>query len=135
MAKVGETQVSHLALISPKITQANADLLLAGIKDRSKREVEELLSRITADGRLLDREPEVELRIRLTKRQLEILDRAREVLSHGGYVPSLPEVMIKALRRSARKARSASESGASGGSQSEVGRRFPREGGSAEFCR
>ncbi len=35
MVKVGETQVSHLALISPKITQANADILLAGIKNKS----------------------------------------------------------------------------------------------------
>lgn len=97
MAKAGETQVSHLALISPKITQANAELLLAGIKGKSKREVEGLLSCVTLDGRLLDKEPEVELRLKLTKSQLEVLDRAREVLSHGGHVPSLPEIMIKAL--------------------------------------
>ncbi len=33
----GETQVSHLALIAPKITQANSELLLDGIKHKSKR--------------------------------------------------------------------------------------------------
>ncbi len=52
---------------------------------------------MTADGRLLEKEPEVELRVKLTKSQLEVLDRAREVLSHGGHVPSLPEVLVKAL--------------------------------------
>jgi hypothetical protein len=97
MAKADETQVSHLALISSRITQANAELLLAGIKGKSKREVEGLLSRVASDGRLLDKEPEVELRVKLTKSQLEVLDRAREVLSHGGHVPSLPEIMVKAL--------------------------------------
>lgn len=97
LVKSGETHVSHLALISPKITQANADILLAGIKNKSKRDVEGLLSRVTADGRLLEKEPEVELRVKLTKSQLEVLDRAREVLSHSGHAPSLPEIMIKAL--------------------------------------
>lgn len=97
MAKAGETKVSHLALISPKITQANADLLLSGIKGKSKREVEGLLSCITPDGRILDKEPEFELKIKFTASQMEILDRAREVLSHGGHVPLLPEIMVKAL--------------------------------------
>lgn len=97
MVKAGETQVSHLALISPKITQANADLLLTEIKNRSKRDVEALLSQVTPDGRLLDREGQVELRIKLTKSQLKILDRAREVLSHGGQVPCLSDVVLKAL--------------------------------------
>lgn len=97
MVRAGETQVSHLALISPKITQANAELLLTGMKGKSKREVEGLLSQVTADGRLLDKEPEIEIRLKLTKSQLEILNRSREVLSYGGHVPSLPEVIVKAL--------------------------------------
>jgi|GEM_PF-1788858 len=97
MVKAGETQESHLALISPKITQANSELLLIGIKNKSKRDVEGLLSRVTADGRLLDKEAEVELRLKLTTSQLAMLDRAREVLSHGGQIPSLSDILIKAL--------------------------------------
>jgi hypothetical protein len=96
----GETQVSHLALIAPKITQANSELLLDGIKHKSKREVALLLSRITAEGDLLPAEATFELRVTLTKSQGELLDRAREVLANmrgGGRMPSLPEILVKAL--------------------------------------
>jgi hypothetical protein len=97
MLKSGETAISHLALISPRITQANADIILPGIKNKTKREVGGLLSRVTLDGKILDQEAEVELRIRLSESQLKSLDRAREVLSHGGHVPSLCEIFMKAL--------------------------------------
>jgi hypothetical protein len=97
MLKSGETAISHLALISPRITQANADIILSGIKNRTKREVEGLLSRVTLDGKILEQEADVELRVRLSESQLKTLDRAREVLSHGGHVPSLCEIFMKAL--------------------------------------
>ena len=97
MLESGETQVSHLALIAPKITQANSELLLDGIKHKSKREVALLLSRITPEGDLLPVEATFELRVTLTESQGELLDRAREVLSHSGRMPSLPEILVKAL--------------------------------------
>jgi hypothetical protein len=97
MVQAGETQVSHLALLAPKITEANSDLLLAGIKGKSKREVEELLSRVTLDGRCLDKEPVVELKIKLSKSQLQVLQRARQAFSASGHALSLPEVMVMAL--------------------------------------
>jgi hypothetical protein len=103
MLKSGETAISHLALISPRITQANAGIILSGIKNKTKREVEGLLSRVTLDGKILDQEAEVELRIRLSESQLKTLDRAREVLSHGGHVPSLCEIFMKALGDSLEK--------------------------------
>ena len=93
----GATQVTHLALVAARITAANAELLLTGIKGKSRREVEGLLSRVTSDGRLLDQDEEVELRIELSSSQLKALDRAREVLSHSGHVPSLAEIVMKAL--------------------------------------
>jgi hypothetical protein len=96
----GETQVSHLALIAPKITQANSELLLDVIKHKSKKEVALLLSRITPDGDLLPAETTFELRMTLTESQVELLDRAREVLANmrgGGHMPSLPEILVKAL--------------------------------------
>jgi hypothetical protein len=97
MVERGETEISHLAMIAAKITPRNAEILLAGIRYKSRREVEQLLSVVTPDGRLLERESEVEIRVTLTKSQLERLDRAREVLSSGGKVPSTAEVLIKAV--------------------------------------
>lgn len=97
MVKAGETEVSHLALLAPRITEANADLLLRIIKNKSKRDVEGLLSRVTAEGRLIDKEEEFEVRLKLTKTEMALLDRAREVLASRGQVPSTAVVFAKAL--------------------------------------
>jgi hypothetical protein len=75
-------------------------LLLDSIKHKSKREVALLLSRITPDGDLLPAETTFELRMTLTESQGDLLDRAREVLANmrgGGHMPSLPEILVKAL--------------------------------------
>ncbi len=93
----GETHLSHLAMIAPKITQANSDLLLDGIKNKSKREVAFFLSHITPDGQITPSEPPRELRIMLTESQGELLNRAREVLSHDSHLPSLHEILTTAL--------------------------------------
>ena len=122
----GETPVSHLALIAPKITQANSELLLDGIKHKSKREVALLLSRITPEGDLLPVEATFELRVTLTESQGELLDRAREVLSHSGRMPSLPEILVKALEdlldkrdplRKAERAKARAENSPSSGKE------------------
>jgi hypothetical protein len=97
MVIAGETDVSLVALVSPKLTQRNASILLPALRDKTKREVEAFLSRVTLDGQLLDQEGEVELRLKLTESQAKVLDRAREVLSHGGHVPTLQDIMMKAL--------------------------------------
>lgn len=97
LLKKGETQISHLAMIAPRITEANSAVLLANIARKKRREVEGLLSRITPDGHLLDKEPEVELRVRLTESQMELLNRAREILAHGGHVPSVANILSEAL--------------------------------------
>ncbi|MGE0171674.1 MAG: HNH endonuclease [Oligoflexales bacterium] len=98
MVLVGETQISHLSMIAARITQANSEVLLDGIKNKSRRQVEGLLSRITFDGNMLaNRDPEIELRIKLRESDFALLDRAREILSHGGQAPSAPEILVKAL--------------------------------------
>src|SRR5690349_12190557 len=51
-----DTEVSHLATIAPKITDANADVLLPAIKGKTCREVAELASRISPWGDLFDKE-------------------------------------------------------------------------------
>lgn len=97
MIRDGATEISHLALVAAKITEANSETLLSGIKDKTRREVEQLLSVITPDGRILDKEPQVELRLTVTKSQLALIERAREVLAFGGKVPSTAEILVKAV--------------------------------------
>jgi hypothetical protein len=97
MLEAGETRISHLSAIAGKITEANSDLLLSGIKHASKRDVESLAKRVTRNGDLLDIEVTFAVRLMLTKAQLEQLDRARAVLSHSGHVPKAEEIVSKAL--------------------------------------
>jgi hypothetical protein len=97
MLEEGETEISSVAALAAKITPANAKILIDGIRGRSRREVEELLSIVTVDGRIMDWEPEVEIRVRLSRSEMARLDRAREVLSYGGQVPGNAEVLVKAL--------------------------------------
>lgn len=97
MLRAGQTRVSHLSLVAAKVTEANARILLEGIRNKSKREVMALLSRVTRDGRVLEKEGVVEVRVTLTESQLAAFDRAREVLSHGGHVPTNAEIVVKAL--------------------------------------
>jgi hypothetical protein len=116
MVEAGETEVSCLALIAPRITQANADVMLEQIKNKSRREVQGLLSRITATGELLRREEEFEVTLALKASEMALLDRAREVLSHGGRVPTLPEIFVSihgsvGETRSSEKSRKSPRSG------------------------
>jgi len=84
----------------------------------------------------------VELRVKLTRSQLETLDRAREVLAHGGHVPSLPEIMVKALGDlldrgdPLRKARTRSGAGGEEGCRfsGEAGQRSDACGGQGSRC-
>ncbi len=95
--KTGQTHVSQLAMVLGKITAANADLILEGIRNKTKRECEAFLSRVTFEGTLLPGQETVQITLTLTLQEMALLDRAREVLSHGGHVPKNAEVVISAL--------------------------------------
>ena len=98
MLKSGETCVSHVAMVSAKITPANAELLAVGMKGKSTREVRDLLAKVTCDGQLKsDEETFVDLKFHLSKTQMDLLERSREILAHGGHVPSHEEILAKAL--------------------------------------
>lgn len=98
MIERGETCASHVALLSNKITEANAKVLGEGIKNKSTREVRDFVASVAVDGTIQDAEETfVDLRLRLNKTQLDILERAREVLAHGGHVPSTEDLVMKAL--------------------------------------
>jgi hypothetical protein len=93
----GETSVSVISMLSARLTEANADILLAGIKNKNKRQVRELLSVVTNDGQIIESEPTVEIKLTFTKSQMEKLDRAVEVLAARGKNPGMNEVLIQAV--------------------------------------
>lgn len=93
----GRTHVSHISIIAPKISQANADVFWKELPHRSERETRELVASVNRDGSRNKIDPLFDLRLKFTKAQIAILDRAREVLSATGRVPSQEETLIKAL--------------------------------------
>jgi len=98
MIERGETCASHVAMLSSKITQANAEVMASGIKNKSTREVRDFVASVTPDGRLCDdKETFVDIKLRLSKTQLDVLERAREILAHSGQVPSTEDLVMKAL--------------------------------------
>ena len=97
MAAKGDTHVAQLAMIAPKITFANRSYLAETIPGKSKREVGEIIARLSPGGEILEKEPAVDLHLRLSKAQLARIDRAREVLSAKGHVPSLSEILCLAV--------------------------------------
>lgn len=93
----GETDVSHLALVAGKITTENSKILLEGIRGKSKREVEEFISRVNHKGEISAKEGTFDVLLRLLKSEFALLERSREVLSHGGHVPTNGEIVTEAL--------------------------------------
>ena len=93
----GETHVSHIAILASKITAANKEVFLKEICGKSEREIRELAASVNKDGSRIEIEPTIDIKLSLTKAQLALLERAREVLSANGLVPSEEDVVIKAL--------------------------------------
>jgi 5-methylcytosine-specific restriction endonuclease McrA len=94
----GETTLTNLALAAPRLTQANCETVLENIKGRSKRETQDFLAKVTADGRLVEEtDPSVELKIRVPVQLMDKLQRAREVMASRGQHPKTVEVIEAAL--------------------------------------
>jgi len=95
MLKNGETYIAHLAMISPKITEANSEIIIENLAGKSKRDLQMFLASIDKDGNPCDDEPTIEVKIRLTKPELELLSRARDVLSsHGKNVSDKDAIVV-----------------------------------------
>lgn len=93
----GDVSLSHVAMISGKITDANSDVVLSGLRDKSTRELAMFLSRVNATGELLPADEIYEVTLRLTKEQVQLLDRCREVLASGGHVPSKETIIEQSM--------------------------------------
>jgi 5-methylcytosine-specific restriction enzyme A len=98
MIDAGETGVSHVARLSSQITPANAKMIARGIKHKSSREVRDFLAMVTPDGRTRETtETFVDIKLRLSKSQMDVLERAREILSHGGHIPTTGDLVMLAI--------------------------------------
>ena len=97
MIHAGDLKLSHVNLFAAKITEANEDLLLEKVRGKTTREIQFEVSTIRRDGSVVDREPEVELRLTLTQSAMDKLERAIEVLSVGGKSPTKAEALSVAL--------------------------------------
>ena len=98
MIDSGETSASHVAMLPSKITSANAEVLARGIRQKSTHEVRDFIASVTAEGDLADEaDTYIDIKLRLCKTQVDLLERAREILAHGGCVPSTAELVMQAL--------------------------------------
>jgi hypothetical protein len=93
----GKTHVSHIAILAPKLTEANKSVFLDEIEGKSERELREFAASVNPDGSRKEVEPTIDVKLSLSKSQLELLERSREVLSSNGHVPSDEEIFAKAL--------------------------------------
>ena len=125
MVKKGETCVSHVAMLSAKITASNAKVLIEGLKNKSTRELRDFVATVNADGSIKPAgESMVEIKLRLSLADAKLIERAREVMAHSGLrttgaVPSEEDVVVAALnllldrKDPARKAERAATTSAS----------------------
>jgi len=93
----GKTHVSHIAILAPKLTEANKSLFLKEISSKTEKQLRQLVASVNFDGSCSEIEAMVDIRLSLTKAQLALLERSREVLSSSGRVPSNEEIFTKAL--------------------------------------
>jgi hypothetical protein len=100
MVERGDASISHLAMVAPHITNANAEVVCAGIRRKSTREVRKFLACLNPDGTLKpEDETSHDLRLTLNSKQLRLLERAQEVLSFGGKIPDVEDILEQALER------------------------------------
>jgi len=97
MVQSGELALTSVAALYPKITAANEKTLLDAVSHQPKRDVERLAARITPSGEWTEGEAEVELKLVLKESDMKKIERAREVLSHGGKVPVTVEILMQAV--------------------------------------
>jgi hypothetical protein len=130
------THISHIAVLAPKITKDNAAIFEHEIAGKTERQVRELVGSINRDGSRSATEAIFDVRLRFTKAQLERLDRAREVLSATGHVPSEEEAILKSIEdllekrdpvRKVARAKSRMEKKAASETVSEVTPELPKE--------
>lgn len=97
MLEEDRTNISTLALIAPKITSANKSKILEYLPKHSRNEVKFFLSTITNEGKIIDREPAIELKFQASKKFINKLERARGLLLQSKRGTNLEEILEEGL--------------------------------------
>ncbi len=92
MLKSGDTKLSQLAMIKPKITKANEEIIKDFIPGKSKAEVKAFLETVGLNGDRLEPLDYVEIKIRVKKDTLAKIKRVRELQSRSRYLPAMEDV-------------------------------------------
>lgn len=93
MLEKNQISISHIALLSAKITHKNKDIILSNIKNKSKRETEIFLSTIRSDGSKIQGEGEIELKFKCKESFLKKLERIKELAISKGSKGDLSTII------------------------------------------
>ena len=97
MLKKGETSVSSLCLIAPKLTEKTQEEIRAFVPGKTKREVEAFVSTLKRDGTREDRPQTIKVVLDVEPEILEKLQRARKLLKKNKAHVSNEDILKEAL--------------------------------------
>ncbi len=103
MLRRGETFIAQLAMVAPKLTEANARVIEEGIRGKSKREVSLFLSTINDDGTVREAKPTLTITLEFDEDELSLLSRVQDILSSRGENLGEKDAILKALEFIAEK--------------------------------
>lgn len=98
MLKNGETHVSQMALLAPKLTEANKDKILKFLPGASKRDLEFFLQSIDRAGNITIPKPKIDLTIRCSQELFEDITRLQGLLAQSRGANDKTAVIEKAVK-------------------------------------
>ena len=97
MLQRGESCISHLAVIIPRLTPANSQILYNAAATMSKRELEAFVPRVACDGSIAPGEDMITLSIRCRIECADMLDEVRALVSVNNGEIKQGDVLMRAL--------------------------------------
>ena len=97
MLEGGESCLAHLAIIAPRLTPANSQVLYNAAATMSKRELEGFVPRVAADGSIAPGDEMVTLTIRCRAECADMFDDVQALVASGHGMVSQGEVLMQAL--------------------------------------
>jgi hypothetical protein len=99
----GELSETQIAVMAPRLTQANFEVATQNLKGRSKRETEFFMASIDCEGNVINPDPMVSVTVTLKRDVLEKLERVREIMGQtrrdrgmGSLLEEIAEFYIEA---------------------------------------
>ena len=97
MLQKGETCLSHLAIIAPRLTPANSQILYNAAASMSKRELEAFVPRVACDGSIAPGEDIITLTIRCRPECADMLDEVKALLGVNHGEMNQGDVLMRSL--------------------------------------